>query len=97
MRSFSKRQLSVAVKQPQSNKHAETASLYAVADETVNTEELAAESAEAASKEETPAPEAEAPVEEKPAAAKPDDMPLPDGFEMPDLSDLDAMMKEAGL
>ena len=70
----------------------------AVADETVNTEEMAAESAEAASKaEETPAAEAEAPVEEKPAAAKPDDMPLPDGFEMPDLSDLDAMMKEAGL
>ena len=26
-----------------------------------------------------------------------DDMPLPDGFEMPDLGDLDAMMKEAGL
>ncbi len=70
----------------------------AVADETVNTEEMAAESAEAASKaEESPAAEAEAPVEEKPAAAKPDDMPLPDGFEMPDLSDLDAMMKEAGL
>jgi hypothetical protein len=70
----------------------------AVADETVNTEEMAAESAEAASKaEEAPATEAEAPVEEKPAAAKPDDMPLPDGFEMPDLSDLDAMMKEAGL
>ncbi len=70
----------------------------AVADETVNTEEMAAESAETASKaEEAPAAEAEAPVEEKPAAAKPDDMPLPDGFEMPDLSDLDAMMKEAGL
>lgn len=70
----------------------------AVADETVNTEEMAAESAEAASKaEESPAAEAEASVEEKPAAAKPDDMPLPDGFEMPDLSDLDAMMKEAGL
>jgi hypothetical protein len=70
----------------------------AVADETVNTEEMAAESAEAASKaEEAPATEAEAPVEEKPAAVRPDDMPLPDGFEMPDLSDLDAMMKEAGL
>lgn len=34
------------------------------------------------------------PTEEKTAN---DDMPLPDGFEMPDLSDLDAMMKEAGL
>jgi hypothetical protein len=69
----------------------------AVADETVNTEEMAAESAEAASKaEEAPAAEAEAPSEEKPAA-RPDDMTLPYGFEMPDLSDLDAMMKEAGL
>ena len=37
----------------------------------------------------------ETPVEEGKTAN--DDMPLPDGFEMPDLSDLDAMMKEAGL
>ena len=54
--------------------------IEAVADETVNTEEMAAEEASAA--------QAQAPA---------DDMPLPDGFEMPDLSDLDAMMKEAGL
>ncbi|MBP5520246.1 MAG: serine/threonine-protein phosphatase [Treponema sp.] len=38
----------------------------------------------------------ETPAEEKPSISK-DDMPLPEGFEMPDLSDLDAMMKEAGL
>ena len=38
----------------------------------------------------------ETPAEEKPSIPK-DDMPLPEGFEMPDLSDLDAMMKEAGL
>ena len=40
--------------------------------------------------------EPEAPVEEKPAIPD-DDMTMPEGFEMPDLSDLDAMMKEAGL
>ena len=38
----------------------------------------------------------EAPAEEKPAIPD-DDMTMPEGFEMPDLSDLDAMMKEAGL
>ena len=56
----------------------------AVADETINTEEMAAESA------------AQAETEEK-SAGPANDMPLPDDFEMPDLSDLDAMMKEAGL
>ncbi len=66
----------------------------AVADETINTEEMAAE-AEAA---------AESDSAEEPAAQKEekklipdDDMTMPEGFEMPDLSDLDAMMKEAGL
>ena len=44
----------------------------------------------AAAKEEETAQE-----KEKPAPV--DDMGLPEGFEMPDLSDLDAMMKEAGL
>ena len=56
--------------------------MEAVADETVTPESVAAEMAAAA---------------EESAAEKPADMPLPDGFEMPDLSDLDAMMKEAGL
>ena len=59
--------------------------MEAVADETVTPESVAAEMAAAA----------EAEAAEK--AEKPADMPLPDGFEMPDLSDLDAMMKEAGL
>lgn len=74
--------------------------MEAVADETVTPESVAAEmaaaaEAEAAEKaEKTAAPES--PAEES-AAEKPADMPLPDGFEMPDLSDLDAMMKEAGL
>ena len=74
--------------------------MEAVADETVTPESAAAEmaaaaEAEAAEKaEKTAAPES--PAEES-AAEKPADMPLPDGFEMPDLSDLDAMMKEAGL
>lgn len=74
--------------------------MEAVADETVTPESAAAEmaaaaEAEAAEKAEEPAaPEAAA---EESAAEKPADMPLPDGFEMPDLSDLDAMMKEAGL
>ena len=65
----------------------------AVADETVNTDEMAAKAKE----HEVAAEEivAEAPAEEKSAPA--DDMALPEGFEMPDLSDLDAMMKEAGL
>ncbi len=67
--------------------------MEAVADETVNTEEMAAAAVEDVAAE---APAEEAPAEEKPAAPV-DDMPLPDGFEMPDLSDLDAMMKEAGL
>lgn len=64
--------------------------IEAVADETVNTEEMAAEEASAAQAEEKP-------VETESVSAPADDMPLPDGFEMPDLSDLDAMMKEAGL
>ena len=73
----------------------------AVADETVNTEELAAKEKERAESAEVSAeesvPEAsEAETKESPSAPA-DDMPLPDGFEMPDLSDLDAMMKEAGL
>ena len=59
--------------------------MEAVADETVTPESVAAEMAAAV----------EAEAAEK--AEKPADMPLPDGFEMPDLSDLDAMMKEAGL
>ena len=63
--------------------------IEAVADETVNTEEMAAEEAAAATEEKTSEPE-------KPSAPV-DDMGLPEGFEMPDLSDLDAMMKEAGL
>ena len=67
--------------------------MEAVADETVNTEEMAAAAVEEAVAE---APAEEVPAEEKPAAPV-DDMPLPEGFEMPDLSDLDAMMKEAGL
>ena len=62
--------------------------IEAVADETVNTEEMAAE--EAAATEEKPS-------EPEKTSAPIDDMQLPDGFEMPDLSDLDAMMKEAGL
>lgn len=74
--------------------------MEAVADETVTPESAAAEmaaaaEAEAAEKAEEPAA-SEAPAEES-ATEKPADMPLPDGFEMPDLSDLDAMMKEAGL
>ena len=59
--------------------------MEAVADETVTPESVAAEMAAAA----------EAEATEK--AEEPADMSLPDGFEMPDLSDLDAMMKEAGL
>jgi hypothetical protein len=55
----------------------------------------AAAEAEAAQTPETVA-ESEAPAEEKPAIPV-DDMTMPEGFEMPDLSDLDAMMKEAGL
>ncbi len=62
--------------------------IEAVADETVTPESAAAEMA--AAKEEEAAQE-----KEKPAPI--DDMGLPEGFEMPDLSDLDAMMKEAGL
>lgn len=74
--------------------------MEAVADETVTPESAAAEmaaaaEAEAAEKAEEPAAP-ESPAEES-AAEKPADMPLSDGFEMPDLSDLDAMMKEAGL
>lgn len=74
--------------------------MEAVADETVTPESAAAEmaaaaEAEAAEKVEKPAAP-ESPAEES-AAEKPADMPLSDGFEMPDLSDLDAMMKEAGL
>jgi hypothetical protein len=74
----------------------------AVADETINTEEMAAAAVEETPSEEPAAEvaveesvEAESPVEEKKPVV--DDMPMPEGFEMPDLSDLDAMMKEAGL
>ena len=63
--------------------------IEAVADETVNTEEMAAEEAAAAAEEK--------PSEPEKTSAPVDDMGLPEGFEMPDLSDLDAMMKEAGL
>ena len=59
-------------------------------------EEAAAEP-EAAPVEEKPAAEPEEQSAEKPAAPVFDDPDLPPGFEMPDLSDLDAMMKEAGL
>ena len=68
----------------------EDTQMDAVADETVTPESAAAEMAAAA------AAEPEAPAEEKPAIPV-DDMTMPEGFEMPDLSDLDAMMKEAGL
>ena len=75
--------------------------MEAVADETVTPESAAAEMAAAAAEAEaaqTPetVAESEAPAEEKPAIPD-DDMTMPEGFEMPDLSDLDAMMKEAGL
>ena len=74
--------------------------MEAVADETVTPESVAAEMAAATATEEAvveePAPQVEAPAEEKPAIPD-DDMTMPEGFEMPDLSDLDAMMKEAGL
>lgn len=74
--------------------------MEAVADETVTPESAAAEMAAAAEAEAAEKAEKlaapESPAEES-AAEKPADMPLPDGFEMPDLSDLDAMMKEAGL
>ncbi len=77
------------------------AQMDAVADETVTPESAAAEMAAAAAAEEAvaaeePEPQVEAPAEEKPAIPD-DDMTMPEGFEMPDLSDLDAMMKEAGL
>ena len=67
--------------------------MNAVADETVNTDKIAAESS---TKEEivVEEPKVEVESERKVPAG---DMPLPEGFEMPDLSDLDAMMKEAGL
>ena len=65
--------------------------MEAVADETINTEEMAAAAESAA------ASQAEEPVAEEPKAPPKDDFGLPEGFEMPDLSDLDAMMKEAGL
>ena len=63
--------------------------MEAVADETVSPESIAAEKAaeEAVSE----------PAEEKKPVIPEDDMTMPEGFEMPDLSDLDAMMKEAGL
>ncbi len=62
--------------------------IEAVADETVTPESAAAEMAAAKEEEATQEKEKPAPI---------DDMGLPEGFEMPDLSDLDAMMKEAGL
>ena len=69
----------------------EDTNMEAVADETINTEEMAAAAESAA------ASQAEEPVAEEPKAPPKDDFGLPEGFEMPDLSDLDAMMKEAGL
>ncbi len=60
--------------------------IEAVADETVTPESAAAEMA---AQEQEEAEKTSTPVQ--------DDMGLPEGFEMPDLSDLDAMMKEAGL
>ena len=71
--------------------------MEAVADETVNTDELAAESeVENKAENEESSGQEEAPVADE-SSAPADDMGLPEGFEMPDLSDLDAMMKEAGL
>ena len=69
----------------------EDTNMEAVADETINTEEMAAAAESAA------ASQTEEPVAEEPKAPPKDDFGLPEGFEMPDLSDLDAMMKEAGL
>ena len=65
--------------------------MEAVADETINTEEMAAAAESAA------ASKAEEAAAEEPKTPPKDDFGLPEGFEMPDLSDLDAMMKEAGL
>ena len=71
--------------------------------ETPAVEETSAVETEPAAVEEAPVSEApvetsDAPASSEPEVKRPDnDMPLPDGFEMPDLSDLDAMMKEAGL
>ncbi len=70
--------------------------MEAVADETVTPESVAAEMAAAAATEEAVVEEPSPQAEEKPAIPD-DDMTMPEGFEMPDLSDLDAMMKEAGL
>ena len=70
--------------------------MEAVADETVTPESVAAEMAAAAATEEAVVEEPSPQPEEKPAIPD-DDMTMPEGFEMPDLSDLDAMMKEAGL
>ncbi len=70
--------------------------MEAVADETVTPESVAAEMAAAAATEEAVVEEPSPQAEEKPAIPD-NDMTMPEGFEMPDLSDLDAMMKEAGL
>ena len=74
--------------------------MEAVADETVTPESAQAEMEAAAAEVEAAAQEsvseAETPAEEKKELPV-DDMTMPEGFEMPDLSDLDAMMKEAGL
>ena len=73
------------------------AEMAAAAEAAVAEAAAAAESAAEAPVEEPAAEESsEAPAEEKPAIPD-DDMTMPEGFEMPDLSDLDAMMKEAGL
>ena len=73
--------------------------LIAAAAEAAAADSAAEESAPAESSPVENAAE-QAPVEAPAAEAKPpvfDDPDLPPGFEMPDLSDLDAMMKEAGL
>ena len=73
------------------------AEMAAAAEAAVAEAAAAAESDAEAPVEEPAAEESsEAPAEEKPAIPD-DDMTMPEGFEMPDLSDLDAMMKEAGL
>ena len=73
--------------------------IEAVADETITPESAAAEMEAQQETEEGSAPvEEKAEAQEEAEKTSPvDDMGLPEGFEMPDLSDLDAMMKEAGL
>ena len=68
--------------------------------EAVESESEIPEEVETTGPVETEVASEEAPVEEEKKSeplSMDDDMGLPEGFEMPDLSDLDAMMKEAGL